>query len=77
MLQYTNVKKEASTSSKRIDFLSTMNISSFKIPSGEINNLPYLRHIGKHGKPIILYDPSSVGSNNYMNLVTEILNQNG
>jgi N,N'-diacetyllegionaminate synthase len=26
----------------------------FKIPSGEITNLPYLRHIGQLGKPIIL-----------------------
>tara|TARA_Y100000748_G_C15393982_1_gene448663 strand:+ start:69 stop:845 length:777 start_codon:yes stop_codon:yes gene_type:complete len=29
------------------------------------------------GKPIILYDASSTGSQNYMNLVSEILNQNG
>ena len=26
----------------------------FKIPSGEITNLPYLRHIGSLGKPLIL-----------------------
>ena len=29
------------------------------------------------GKPIILYDASSTGSQNYMNLVSEILTQNG
>jgi len=29
------------------------------------------------GKPIILYDASSTGSQNYMNLVSEILNQHG
>ena len=29
------------------------------------------------GKPIILYDASSMGAQNYMNLVTEILNNNG
>ena len=29
------------------------------------------------GKPILLYDASSVGSHNYMNLVSEILNQHG
>tara|TARA_Y100000590_G_scaffold87538_2_gene98184 strand:+ start:2970 stop:3746 length:777 start_codon:yes stop_codon:yes gene_type:complete len=29
------------------------------------------------GKPIILYDASSTGSQNYMNLVSEILNKNG
>lgn len=29
------------------------------------------------GKPIVLYDASSTGSQNYMNLVSEILNQHG
>ena len=29
-----------------------------------------------HGKPILLYDATSTGSQNYMNLVTEILNKN-
>ena len=29
-----------------------------------------------HGKPIILYDPASTGSKNYMDLVTEILQKN-
>jgi len=37
-----------------IDLLDSLNISMFKIPSGEITNLPYLRYIGKMGKPIIL-----------------------
>ncbi len=37
-----------------IDFLLSLGISQFKIPSGEITNLPYLRHIGKLGKPVIL-----------------------
>ncbi|MBC8214853.1 MAG: ParA family protein [Candidatus Marinimicrobia bacterium] len=29
-----------------------------------------------HGKPILLYDASSTGANNYMNLVSEILEKN-
>jgi len=29
-----------------------------------------------HGKPILLYDASSMGAQNYMSLVTEILNAN-
>ena len=29
-----------------------------------------------HGKPILLYDATSTGAQNYMNLVSEILNQN-
>lgn len=37
-----------------IDLLLTLGQDYFKIPSGEINNLPYLRHIGKLGKLVIL-----------------------
>lgn len=37
-----------------IDFLNKLNIDLFKIPSGEMTNLPYLRKIGGLGKPIIL-----------------------
>ncbi len=37
-----------------IDFLNTLNIDFYKIPSGEITNKPYLEHIAKIGKPIIL-----------------------
>ena len=31
-----------------------MNLKRFKIPSGEITNLPYLRFVGSQKKPIIL-----------------------
>ena len=37
-----------------IDLLASLGIDSFKIPSGEITNLPYLRHVGRYGKPVIL-----------------------
>jgi len=37
-----------------IDLLAKLNIPFYKIPSGEITNLPYLRHIGRMGKPIIM-----------------------
>ncbi len=37
-----------------IDFLHQLNIDLWKIPSGEITNLPYLRKIGSYGKPIII-----------------------
>ena len=37
-----------------IDMLAELGIEQFKIPSGEITNLPYLRHIGNYGKPVIL-----------------------
>ncbi len=37
-----------------VDFLLSLGQSCFKIPSGEITNLPYLRHIGQIGRKIIL-----------------------
>ncbi|MCW3482240.1 N-acetylneuraminate synthase [Neisseriaceae bacterium JH1-16] len=37
-----------------IDFLLGMDIPLLKVPSGEINNLPYLRRIGAAGKPVVL-----------------------
>ena len=37
-----------------IDLLADLNIPFFKIPSGEITNLPYLRHIGCMGKPVVM-----------------------
>lgn len=37
-----------------IDMLAELGIDRFKIPSGEITNLPYLQHIGRCGKPVIL-----------------------
>ncbi len=37
-----------------IDFLVSLGQDFFKIPSGELTNLPYLRRIGKHGKSVIL-----------------------
>lgn len=37
-----------------IDLLVDLGQTLFKIPSGEITNLPYLRHIGQLKKPIIV-----------------------
>ena len=37
-----------------IDLLNSLDLEIFKIPSGEITNFPYLRHIGKLNKKIIL-----------------------
>jgi len=51
---------------RRIEFLSTgfdeesvdrlvgLGITRLKIPSGEITNLPYLRHVGRLGLPVLL-----------------------
>lgn len=37
-----------------IDFLEELKIDLWKIPSGEITNLPYLRKLGGLGKPVII-----------------------
>lgn len=37
-----------------INLLQSLGQDHFKIPSGEITNLPYLRHIGQLGKKVIL-----------------------
>lgn len=37
-----------------IELLDNLGLEIFKIPSGEITNLPYLRHIGKLNKKVIL-----------------------
>ncbi len=37
-----------------VDLLNKLNLKIFKVPSGEITNLPYLRHIGRLNKKIIL-----------------------
>jgi len=39
---------------KSIDLLVELGLDCFKIPSGEITNLPYLRHVGQYGKSVIL-----------------------
>ncbi len=37
-----------------IELLNNFGMTIFKIPSGEITNLPYLRHVGRLGKEVIL-----------------------
>ena len=37
-----------------LELLSTLDMPCYKVPSGEITNLPYLRRIGALGKPILL-----------------------
>jgi N-acetylneuraminate synthase len=36
------------------DFLDELGVPLFKIGSGEVTNLPFLRHVAKKGKPLIL-----------------------
>ncbi|HPS01407.1 MAG TPA: N-acetylneuraminate synthase [Candidatus Sumerlaeota bacterium] len=36
------------------DFLESLGVPAYKIPSGELTNLPYLAHIARKGKPMIV-----------------------
>ena len=58
-----------------IDFLKSLRMKFFKIPSGEITNLPYLSKIGKLKKKIII----STGMSNMkeINQALKILIKNG
>lgn len=58
-----------------VDLLAEFGIDSVKIPSGEITNLPYLRHVGKLGKPtIISTGMSTLGE---IEAALEVLEQSG
>ncbi len=37
-----------------VDLLQRLDVPAFKIPSGEVTNLPFLSYIAKQGRPIIL-----------------------
>lgn len=58
LIRYCRIKKIMFLSSpfdlESIDLLSGLGLEIFKIPSGEITNLPYLRKIGSLRKKIIL-----------------------
>jgi N,N'-diacetyllegionaminate synthase len=36
------------------DLLATLDVPVFKVPSGEITNLPFLEHLARKGRPMIL-----------------------
>jgi N-acetylneuraminate synthase len=36
------------------DLLAELDVAAFKIPSGEITNLPFLAHVARKGKPMIV-----------------------
>jgi len=58
LIDYTNKKGITFLSSPfdidSANLLNELDLQIFKIPSGEITNLPYLRHIGALGKQVIL-----------------------
>lgn len=60
---------------KSIDYLDSLNMDYFKIPSGEITNLPYLIHVAKKKKKAIISTGMSTMSE--INRALDILVQNG
>ena len=36
------------------DLLAELDVAAFKVPSGEITNLPFLTHLARYGKPMIM-----------------------
>lgn len=36
------------------DFLNDLGVCAFKIPSGEVTNIPFLKHVAQFGKPMIV-----------------------
>ena len=58
LIDHCNIKGITFLSSpfdiESINLLIELNLKIFKIPSGEITNLPYLRHIGSFNKEVIL-----------------------
>ncbi|MDE4542536.1 N-acetylneuraminate synthase [Thermoanaerobacterium sp. R66] len=58
-----------------IEFLNELNIDVFKIPSGEITNLPYLIKIAQTNKPIIM--STGMSTLDEIEAAINILRQNG
>ena len=58
-----------------IELLEDLGLEIFKIPSGEITNLPYLRHIGKLNKKIIL--STGMSNMNEVKIALDILTNSG
>ena len=50
------------------DLLASLGVAAFKIPSGEITNLPFLAHVARKGKPMIV----STGMANLAEVATAV-----
>jgi len=58
-----------------VDFLDNLGMSRWKIPSGDITNLPYLIKIARLNKPVIL--STGMSTMNDINNAIRILRENG
>lgn len=57
------------------DYLRSIGVAEWKIPSGEITNLPYLLHIASFGEPIIL--STGMSTLEEVQDAVKVLEQNG
>ncbi len=58
-----------------IDFLDELGQPFFKIPSGEVTNKPYLEHIARKGKPVVM--STGMADMQEINLAFKVLLDNG
>lgn len=79
LMDYCNSKDIMFLSSpfdlESIDLLSNLGIAIFKVPSGEINNVPYLRKIGELKKQVIV--STGMATMGEIELALSILRENG
>lgn len=58
LIEYCNEKKISFFSTafdvEGVDYLDSLNLGVFKIPSGEVTNYPYLKRVAEKNKPVIL-----------------------
>jgi N,N'-diacetyllegionaminate synthase len=57
------------------DFLDSLNMEAFKISSGEVTNLPFLAHIARKGRPVIL--STGMSYLNEVDLAVRVIQSNG
>lgn len=62
-------------SNKDADFLEILGIAAYKIPSGELTNLPFLAHVAKKKKPVIL--STGMGTLAEVREALKVLKKNG
>lgn len=58
-----------------VKMLAALGLDRFKIPSGEITNLPYLRYVGSYGYPIIL--STGMSTLDEIGIALEVIEQAG
>ena len=58
-----------------VDLLEDIGVSRVKIPSGEITNLPLVRHMTRHGKPVIL--STGMASLGDIEAILDVIEKNG